>query len=207
MGNIDWKVTVWLNCEIRVGKDENERIKKSVLSFAQDHSPEEWLTKNYKLRHPINIKKWPKWILYCYFMLKPQPNVDVIDIAPQQTTDLGERWLKLVGKHFKVYGMPWRLRQSAPMYALMITGGKDEVEALKDGISTPIRQIKIEPEVQKRIAAELLNAEKQLKKYYAAMRIADDRQALEALEFAVYIQHELIFDIGEVLGFIPSKIF
>lgn len=207
MKSINWKVTVWLNCEQRIGKDEEKRIKKRVFAYAQSHKPELSPFQLYRLLHKIdNNKKWPRWYLYCYFIVKPQPIVDVADTAPIQSTKQGETWLKLIDMHFDVFGMPWRMREFEYTYGTMISGGENAVECLKKSISAFIQGIEVKSDVRNHFNSELKRAEERLNGYYTAMNIEEPRQAIVTLDHAVYILHELIFDVGEELGFIPPKI-
>jgi hypothetical protein len=196
-----WEVTVWLNCEQRIGVPP-ENIERRMLAHCQAHNVEEYPDQVQVRDFRTNKKKWGHWYLYCYFV-PVEGTVDVVDAAPIQTSRRGAEWLELVKHHFDVFGMPWRMREYP--YAAMISGGRAAVEKLLEAVESFVDKIKPDPGTVERFHLQLHRAWRSLDNYYKTVAIPDQKQARIALDTTVYILHELIYDIGESLRLVPRK--
>ena len=202
-----WDVRIWLNCESRI-REETSQIADVVRAYAEGHSIELAPHRLHCLEYRSKNKKWPYWRLYCYF-LTANHIVDVVDAVPYQETERGKQWLRLVDSHFEVFGMPWRMRYFATVYAAMVSGGRKAVDNLKKKISLFIKLVEKDntedPSLFRRFRILLENAERSLDKYYYVAHLQDQREAIYALDYSVYLLHALLFEIGEALKFVPSR--
>lgn len=199
-----WEILVWLNCEQRIG-DDPRRIKETVLAYSKAHGVELHPFALHRLEYRSQRKRWRHWHIYCYFITATHV-VDVVDAVPFQDTMQGRKWLSdLVDQHFEVFGMPWRMRIHETIYASMVSGGKVALEKLKSSVASFIDSLRAKPTVLNRFRMQLNKAELALNKYYRVVELEDQREAILALNYAVYVLHDLIYDIGETLGLVPVK--
>jgi hypothetical protein len=209
----NWEYCVWPNTEERIGCKPNHivDIQKSVKAFVARHPglfdgemvPPHGLHRViYELRRNNKVENW---YLYCYAMTKYK-TVDIVDAAPFQSCLRGERWLELVELHFKVFGMPWRNREYALTPALMISVGRDAVENLKKRVENFLGDIPVPHASLTPFRARLFEAETKIDEFYHESTTREDkRPATYALDHAVYILHNLIYDMGEAMRFVRKN--
>lgn len=192
-----WKVRICSECINRMEVDMRQ-IETCIRGYLRRHAK----TVHEHVYHVIHYSdRGSHWCIFSYIdpLLR---EVEAVDTAPVQTTAIGKKWFDLLDYHFRVFGMPWRLRDANKVHPTMVTAGQREVEKLTDDAEGFIKRVKM-PLAQKRECRALLEfVDRAIENSHRNFKKGNIVAAIRDVDNAVYNIHMVLYMAGDMLNLI-----